>query len=280
MLPIADSHMHLFRNGYAGVYGRSPAGTDDEVTAYEAFRSVHNIVTALAVGYEDAQIDPSNNSHLRDLAQARQWMVTVAFVAAGPPPAPGCLERLLAAGHRGISLYLNDAAAAESVAEWAPSTWALLEEHRAIVSLNLGSQAIPVVSSLAARYRGCSFAISHLGDPGSFRDTPTAADAENLIRPLLSLSAHGNTYVKISGLYAVSNPSYDYPHPQATPFVRLLLDAFGPDRCMWGSDFSPCLDHVSFEQVINPVQLSGLPEHDYARVMGGNLIDLVGRGGR
>lgn len=147
-----------------------------------------------------------------------------------------------------------------------------------MVSLNVASQAIPVVSSLAGRYSGCSFAISHLGDPGSFREAPTVADAEQQIRHLLSLSARDNTYVKISGLYAVSDPPHGYPHPQATPFVRLLLDAFGPDRSMWGSDFSPCLDFVSFEQVMNPVQLTGLSEHDYARVMGGNLMDLLGRG--
>lgn len=82
MLAIADSHIHLFRHGYAGVYGRSPAGAGDEVDVYETLRHVHNIVAALVVGYEDAQIDPSNNSYLRRLAETRGWMFTVAFVAA------------------------------------------------------------------------------------------------------------------------------------------------------------------------------------------------------
>jgi L-fuconolactonase len=275
---LADSHMHLFRHGYAGVYGRSPAGTGDEVTVYETLRSVHNIVAALVVGYEDQQIDPANNSYLRRLAESRPWMSTVAFVAAGRAPEPDDLKRLLAAGHCGISLYLGDAAAAESVAAWAPGAWALLEEHRAIVSVNLASPAIPALASLAGRYSGCSFAISHLGDPGSYRDPPAVAEAEQQLRPLLGLSAHDNTYVKISGLYAVSDPAHDYPHPQATPFVRILLDALGPGRCLWGSDFSPCLDHVSFEQVVNPVQLSGLSEYERQRVMGGNLLDLLSPG--
>lgn len=278
MLAIADSHIHLFSNGFAGVYGHSPAGIGDEVDVYETFRHVHNVVAALVVGYEDAQIDPSNNSYLRRLADTRGWMVTVAYVAPGRAPAPDYVERLLAAGHRGISLYLSDTEAAESVTRWAPSTWALLEEHQAIISLNVSSQAIPVVSPVVGRYKGCSFAISHLGDPGSFRDTPAVADAAQRIRHLLALSALDNVYVKISGLYAVSDPRHGYPHPQATPFVRLLLDAFGPNRCMWGSDFSPCLDFVSFQQVLNPVQLAELPAHEYARVMGGTLMDLLGRG--
>ncbi len=132
------------------------------------------------------------------------------------------------------------------------------------------------VASLAGRYHGCSFLISHLADPGSFRDTPAMGDAQERIGPLLSLSAHDNAYVKISGLYAVCDPPHDYPHPQATPFVRLALDTFGPRRCLWGSDFSPCLDHVSFAQVVTPGQLGGLSGHDHACVMGGNLLGLLG----
>jgi L-fuconolactonase len=276
VLALADSHMHLFRQGFAGVYGRSPAGSGDEVDVYETFRSAHNIVAALVVGYEGAGIDPTNNSYLRSLAGARGWMFTAAFVAADPPPEPDQLDRLLAAGHRGISLYLTDAQAAGSVLQWAPGAWAVLEEQRAVVSVNAGPDAMAAVASLAGRHSGCSFLISHLGDPGGFRDTPAVAEARERIGPLLSLSAHDNAYVKISGLYAISDPPHDYPHHQATPFVRLALEAFGPRRCLWGSDFSPCLDHVSFAQVANPCQLAGLTEYDLACVMGGNLLGLLG----
>ncbi len=279
MLAVADSHMHLFHHGFAGAYGRSPAGTGDEVDVYETLRSAHNIVAALVVGYEDAGIDPSNNSYLRGLAGARGWMFTAAFVAAGPPPEPGQIERLLAAGHRGISLYLNDADAAGSVLRWAPGAWEVLAEQRAVISVNAGRDAMAAVASLADRYPGCAFLISHLADPGSFRDTPGMAEAQERIGPLLSLAAHDNAYVKISGLYAISDPPHEYPHPQATPFVRLALDTFGPRRCLWGSDFSPCLDHISFAQVISLHQLAGLTDDDRARVMGGNLLGLLGAAG-
>jgi L-fuconolactonase len=279
VLPLADAHLHLFRGGYAGAYGRSPAGTGDEADVYETFRRVHHIVAGLVVGYEDGEIDPANNAYVRRLAQTRDWMTTVAFVRSGLPPDQRHLAGLLAAGHRGIALYLNDAAAAESVAGWAPDLWALLSDQGAIVSLNVATGVLAALAPLIRRYQGCSFLVSHLGEPGSFRRAPSAADAERRLEPLLSLSALSNVYVKISGLYAVSDPPHDFPHPQATPFVRLLLDSFGPLRCLWGSDFSPCLDHVSFAQVADPVQLAGLPEPDYARVMGGNLMDLLGRQG-
>jgi predicted TIM-barrel fold metal-dependent hydrolase len=28
-----------------------------------------------------------------------------------------------------------------------------------------------------------------------------------------------------------------YPHRDLLPYVRALVDAFGPDRCVWGSDW-------------------------------------------
>ena len=275
MVTLADSHIHLFRDGFAGRYGRSPAFAGSDVDVYETFRHVHNIAAALVVGYEADGIDPSNNAHLRSLAKSRDWMATVAFVAAGQRPHPGQMEQLFAAGHRGISLYLTETDSAEAVMEWASSAWAVLEKHRGIVSVNLTRDAVPAVAALAAKYEGCSFVISHLGDPGTFRSAPSTVDAAECIRPLLDLATQRNVYVKLSGLYAVSDPPHDYPHLQATPFVELLLAAYGPERCMWGSDFSPSLDYVSFEQVVDPPQLAGMTEHEYARVMGGTLMDLL-----
>ena len=67
---------------------------------------------------------------------------------------------------------------------------------------------------------------------------------------LLALADHQNVMVKISGLYAISDPSHGYPHEAARPFIDLVLERFGPSRCLWGSDFSPALEHVSFPQTV------------------------------
>jgi L-fuconolactonase len=206
-------------------------------------------------------------------------MTTVAHVQLASAPCPGRLEQLLADGHRGISLYLPDSDAAESVLGWAEDEWSPLEDAEALVSVNLSRGAIPAVAMLAARHQACTFAISHLGDPGSFRAPPSRAFAAERMAPLLGLAEHPNTYVKISGLYAVSDPPHDYPHRQARPFIEQVLEAFGAWRCMWGSDFSPALDHVSFVQTTDTPWLSGLAEEERAQVMGGTLMELLGRPG-
>lgn len=275
MFPLADSHIHLFRNGFTGRYGRSPAGSGLEVDVYESLRQVHGISDALVVGYEDDGIDPSNNAYLRELAASRSWMSTLAYLRAADPHDASAVDRLLAAGHVGVAIYVMDVAAADAVASWTPDVWRPLEERGAIVSVNTVAGCLPAVEAIARAHDACAVLVSHLGDPGSHADAPSRADATERLAPLLRLAALPNVHVKISGLYGISDPPHDYPHRQATPFVEAVLETFGPGRCMWGSDFSPSLDYVSFEQALNPVQLAGLADDDRRRVMGGNLLEVL-----
>ncbi|MER7455792.1 amidohydrolase family protein [Micromonospora sp. NPDC126480] len=113
--------------------------------------------------------------------------------------------------------------------------------------------------------------ISHLGLPGAHTVPPDRDVATSALEPLLGLADLPRVGVKISGLYAASDPSHAYPHDSARPFVDVLLDAFGPRRLYWGSDFSPSLDHVSFIQTLHPVGLDALSPADTADVYGGNL---------
>jgi L-fuconolactonase len=82
--------------------------------------------------------------------------------------------------------------------------------------------------------------------------------------------------VKVSALCAVSDPQEAYPHLAASPFVELLLESFGVERCLWKSDFSPRLYWVSFQQATNLVQLRGLGPGEQELVMGKNLLRLIG----
>jgi L-fuconolactonase len=272
---LADAHLHLFTNGFRGRGGKSPAGPGPEVDAYEVLSRLHGVVAGLVIGYQGEGIDPDNNSYIRSLAATHPWMSTLADVSADASPEPARLERLLELGHRGIALYLEDAETAGAVSSWPTKSWRYLEERGAIVSVNAGQAAIQGLADVVERTSGCTFLFSHLGDPGRFAKPPGADDAAHRIAALLRLVRNDNVYVKISGLYAISDPANAYPHEAAWPFIELVLQTFGPDHCLWGSDFSPCLDDVSFEQVIRNAVLDQLPAADHDRVMGGNLIELL-----
>jgi predicted TIM-barrel fold metal-dependent hydrolase len=274
---LADAHLHFFSNGFPGRCGRSVLGQDSEIEAYEAFRTAHNIDAALVVGYEGSSIDPGNNRYIRSLAASRPWMETLAYAALDEPLSPDVVEKWIADGHVGVAVYLPDPRSAGALSAWPAETWRSLERCRAIISVNAPSPQIDELAPVVAAHAGCVFAFSHLGLPGRYSAPPTSEEAADRLRPLLGLAKLPHTMVKISGLYAVSDPAYCYPHAAAEPFIELLLDSFGPERSLWGSDFSPALDFVSFAQTVANRWLDRLTPLERDRVMGGNLLRLLGR---
>jgi predicted TIM-barrel fold metal-dependent hydrolase len=272
-MTLADSHLHFFKHGYRGLYGRSLLRPDVEV--YEELRAIHDIERALVVGYQGEGIDPDNNAYVRGLAAGRPWMETLAHIDARAAPTSQGVSRLLSDGHIGIALYIQDSQAARALSSWPVGAWRALNERLAIISLNVTLDFVPMVASIARDNPDCSFLVSHIGMPGSYKTPPAQAEAANRLAPLLRSAAVQNIFVKISGLYAISDPAFDYPHRAAQPFVQIALQRFGSQRCLWGSDFAPALDHVSFAQTIANPWLDDLDKDERASVMGGNLLGLL-----
>lgn len=270
---LADAHLHLFRNGFPGLYGESLLRPEIEV--YENLRMAHGIVAGLAVGYEGEGIDPGNNAYIRALAVEHPWMHTVAYADAHSSPSADVVSAILESGHAGVSLYVTDLAKGAAAAAWPASAWNALHQARALVSLNAVQECLTLLRPAIENSSDCTFLISHMGLPGSYRQPLAMADAETRLAPLLRLAPLPNVMVKISAPYAISDPAFSYPHVAAEPFLDLILSRFGVDRCLWGSDFSPALDHVSFAQTISYPWLERLGDADRARVMGENLMRLL-----
>ena len=272
-MSLADAHLHLFRRGFPGVYGKSLLGP--EVEAYESLRAAHAIEAGLVVGYQGFEAD--NNAYIRSLAADRPWIATVAFVDARAAPSPGAASALLEDGHVGIALYLGEMMDAEAARAWPAATWRLLDKRGAIVSLNVSPDVLAAFAPVVEANAGCAFLVSHMGLPGRYATPPSVGKAAERLDPLLRLAALPNVMVKISGAYAISDPAHAYPHEAAAPFVRVILERFGPERCVWGSDFSPVLDHVSFAQAVASPWLDRLGAGERDGVMGGNLKRLLSR---
>lgn len=272
---LADAHLHLFRHGFPGVYGQALLGS--EIDVYEAFRERHGIAAGLIVGYQGDGIDPENNAYIRALAKTRPWMATLAYVEPSAMPSAARIEALVAAGHAGLAVYVMDDAAAVALSRWDAATWRALDAQAAIVSFNIGLPRIGILAAIAEGAPGCRLIVSHMGLPGARAETPAPDAARTELAPLLSLAPHPNVFVKLSGFYVVSDPAHAWPHDAAAPMVEALVSGFGADRCLWGSDFSPALDHVSFVQTLVVPGLAAYDEATRAAVLGGNLLRMLGR---
>jgi predicted TIM-barrel fold metal-dependent hydrolase len=72
--------------------------------------------------------------------------------------------------------------------------------------------------------------IDHCGRPEA-----VAGIAQPAFEALLRLADHGRTVVKLSGMQKFSQ--MDHPYADAQVYVRELLRVFGPEHCIWGSDW-------------------------------------------
>ena len=273
-MKLADAHLHLFRQGYAERYGAAWANRR-ELEIYETFRRLHSIERGLVIGYEGLPKFRGNNRDLAAWAKKHSWITPLAYSGVATPPSLKLLEARLRQGFAGLALYVMTAREAENLNRWPISAFQWLNKHRQIISLNARPEALARLAPFLAKLDQCAILISHLGLPGRYAAPPSMREARKILQPLRSLAKLPHVGVKLSGLYAISQPSHAYPHRSAHPFLLQLHDDFGPKRLYWGSDFSPALEHVSFPQTIDALFQLGWPTGDLRNIMHDNLTRLI-----
>jgi predicted TIM-barrel fold metal-dependent hydrolase len=114
-----------------------------------------------------------------------------------------------------------------------------------------------------------SIVIDHLGlaqpplmDPES--------DPFGRLPDLIALAGLPNIFVKMTAVPVLANEPY--PFADLWPRLHSVLDAFGPERVMWGSDATRTAALHTFEQAVDYVRESSeLSSAEKAQVLGGTL---------
>lgn len=91
---------------------------------------------------------------------------------------------------------------------------------------------------------------------------------------LRSLASHPNVYCKLSGL-ATEAAWSEWTVDHLKPYVEWILQVFGPDRVMFGSDWPVCLLATSYDRWVETVS-SLVPPDWHARVFGNNAARFYG----
>jgi L-fuconolactonase len=186
------------------------------------------------------------------------------------------LEHLARERFVGLSMYLFEDAALGALAHVPPDAWSWLEQRRWLISVNSRGERWAAWLPLLERHPNLRLLVSHLGLPPVAEQPPDSDAARGALGPLLDLARFASVRVKLSGFYALAAPGYDYPHRAAWPYAAALLDAFGAQRLLWGSDFSPSLEWLSFPQTFGLfAEMPFLSAADRRQIEGRNLLDLL-----
>ena len=109
--------------------------------------------------------------------------------------------------------------------------------------------------------------IDHLG---LLQTDPPAADPWADLPKVLALAKYPNARIKISGACTLSREPF--PYNDIWDPIMKIVDAFGIDRCMWGTDWTRTSGMLTYEQGVAPFrETTRFSASDKAKLMGGTL---------
>ncbi|HVH79769.1 MAG TPA: amidohydrolase family protein [Stellaceae bacterium] len=190
----------------------------------------------------------------------------------------------------------NDPAVAETIADWAKTNGTVgvrimmrdnISTDPADPGLNHVLQAagqhemavnllcwgrLEQAGEMAARNPNTQIVIDHLGLQQPFEPPPPAHPFADL-QKVVALADHPNVAIKISGACTLSRQRFMYEDIREP--LGVIFDAFGFDRCMWGTDWTRAVALLTYQQGVDAFRVSGwLSDSDRAKLMGDTLIKI------
>jgi L-fuconolactonase len=131
---------------------------------------------------------------------------------------------------------------------------------------------LELAAQLAERHLDTQLVIDHLGLPQP-QEPPAPAEPFADLPKLLALAAHANVAVKISGACTLSHEPF--PYPDIWDPLACVFDAFGLNRCLWGTDWTRAVKVLTYEQGIEAFRVTDrLSDSDRAALMGETLQQI------
>jgi predicted TIM-barrel fold metal-dependent hydrolase len=124
------------------------------------------------------------------------------------------------------------------------------------------------------RHPDVRFILDHLGIMQP-RTPPAPAQPWADLPKVLELAKRKNVVIKISGACTLSKEPY--PFNDIWDPLRRIFDAWGFERCLWGTDWTRAFAVVNYEQAVRPFfETKRLSDSERAMLMGGACAKAYG----
>jgi len=250
-IPIIDTHQHLWDLSRCKLTWLSPP-LDRSFTMKDYIEATQGLHIVKAI-YMEVAMPPEQRlqeaEYVTGLCKDPNSL-TRAAVIAGSPAEDGFeayINRFK--GHPYIKGIRGAFSSAKQMSDGqVVKNLRLLGELGMRFDLNVSPQSLVEAAQLVGQCPGTRFVLDHCGnvDPIAFfprdRAAPRTAQhsADEWKQGMGSLAVKPNVICKISGL--VDNvPGYPLTANDLAPMINHCLDAFGPDRVVFGSDWPVCL---------------------------------------
>ncbi len=269
-MPTIDAQVHAYERDHPGRPWVSTLAGPSEVTGDQMVAAMD------AVGVDGAILVSPFSLYRFDASYALEVRARhpnrFALVKPVDPSDPEVAETIAewaaTPGTVGVRIMMNRDVSPDPADPGINRVLAAAARHSLPVNL-LASGRLDQARELAARNPDTQVVIDHLGLQQPFEPPPPAEPFADL-PGVLALAAQPNIAIKISGACTLSHEPY--PYRDIWDHLGRIFDAFGLDRCLWGTDWTRATALLTYEQGVEAFRVTDrLSDSDRATLMGGSL---------
>jgi L-fuconolactonase len=269
-MPTLDSQVHAYERNHPGrpwvgtLHGPAEVTGDQMVAAMDA------------VGVDGAVLVSPFSMYRYDATYAQEVYAAhpsrFRLVKPVDPTDPAVADTIAdwasTKGTVGVRVMLRDELSADPADPGINRVLTAAARHSLAVNLLCWGR-LEQAAQLAARNSNTQLVIDHVGLQQPFEPPPPAQPFAELPK-VLALAAHPNIAIKISGACTLSHEPFPYKDIW-DPLAR-IFDAFGFDRCMWGTDWTRAVALLTYKQGVEAFRVTDrLSDSDRAALMGETL---------
>jgi predicted TIM-barrel fold metal-dependent hydrolase len=275
-MPIIDSQVHVYERDnsgrpWHGVLAGPPEATGEQTVAELDAAGVDGAI--LVSAYTMYRYDPSYALQVRSRFPDR-FAVVRPVDPADPAVADVIAEWKRTPGAVGVRMLLARSGLATDPADPGLNrVLATAAKNSIPINLHIAGRLDQGIE-LIRRNPDTQVIVDHLGlvQPHA---PPVPAEPWAELDKVLTLAALDNVAIKISGACTLSREPY--PYDDIWDPVCRMIDAFGIDRCLWGTDWTRAVAFLTFKQGVDAFRQTGrISESDKAKLMGANTARLYG----
>ena len=136
----------------------------------------------------------------------------------------------------------------------------------------MGSGQLTLVRELARRHPDTQVVIDHVGLAQPFQP-PAPPEPFADLANVLSLADLDNVAIKISGACTLSHEPF--PYADIWEPLGRIFEAYGFERCMWGTDWTRAVRLLTYEQGVEAFRVTDrLTDGERSALMGGTLAKI------
>ena len=273
---VVDAHHHLWSYSPESHAWIDPKSMNAIARDFGVDELAETAASAGVDAVVSVQAEQSVEETARLLAFAETSPIIAGVVGWAPLASPDIASQLDALDHprlKGIRHVVQDEPDDDFLLGSAFNAGvALLAERGLVYDILIYAQHLPVATRFVDRHPEQRFVLDHAAKPPI-----RTGDLGEWRRGIEEIARRQNVVCKVSGLVTEADWK-SWSSTDLLPVWDVVLEAFGPHRMMFGSDWPVCLLACDYARWLQTVLefASSLTEDERARLFGGVAVDVYG----